>query len=263
MQTLIKSGLTPIVPDHRDYDHFKTFGSVGDSSSLPDMYSADAGLWIPNQETGDSASIPPVPPMPNGCTDYAQTDLCIDEDNILHSPLLLEQVTHANADGGTDIRTSLKAAIQVFQRTAYFNVNWQAPLDAFDSIRLALYSTEDEKRAVSVGTPFFQEWLSPESGMLPFPQSFSTTGLPWHNYVICGWTTMAGIPYLICKMWLGNLYGAGGFVYMSRELCNSVLNINGSGAFTLSKVVPGTIQTIDMDVVQRIVSFMRNVLGLF
>jgi hypothetical protein len=186
----------------------------------------------------------------------------MDEDDILYNPLTLEAITHANANGGIDIRTSLKAAMQAYARTAYFNIQWQQPLDAFDSIRLAIFSTQNEKRAVSAGTPFFQGWLNPVEGILPIPASFNTTGLPWHNWVICGWQTIAGVPYLVCKMWLGPTYGLNGFAYMSRDLANAVFNISGSGAFTLSKVASANLQTVDMNVVDIIVSFIRNLIGL-
>lgn len=257
---MIKSGLKPIKPDRRDYDFHKSFGSV--PTTLPDNYSADANIWVPNQDLPNDSFSPPIPALPTGCTDYAQTDLCIDEDGVLLNPMLIENVTHANANGGCDLRVSLSAAKKVFNRTGYFNIRWESPLDAFDAIRLALYSTATEKRSASVGSPFFSEWLSPVNGLLPIPSSFSTRGATWHNYKVPGWKTINGVPYLVCKMWLGPTYGDSGYVYMSRELCNAVLNIPGSAAFTLSKVIPGQIQLVDLSIVQNIVSFIRNLLGL-
>lgn len=249
-------GLKPLPYDYRDYDLHKTLGATA-APAFPDDLNVDAGLWTPDQNVGGDAFN--LPPMPNGCTDYAQTDLCIDEDRALLDPMLLEQVTHANALGGIDMRTSLSAALKVFSRTAYFRITAVAPLDFFDAIRLAMLSTEDEHRAVSVGTPWFLEWGNPlRGGILPLPASFSTLGLGWHNWKVAGWKTIGGAPYLICKMWCGESYGDEGFVYMSRELCNAVLNISGTAAYTMTKVTASTVQTIDFDFVKFCVSFIRD-----
>jgi hypothetical protein len=252
----MKSGLQKIKSDHRDYSFHKTFGSFVSPASLPPDLNVDAGLWCPNQNLPQSfTGIPDIPALPFGCTDYTQTDLCIDEDGKLLDPMLLENVTHANANNGADIRVSLKTAISVFQRTAYFNVQAQAPLDWFDAIRVAMWVSQAEKRSVSIGIPWFGEFENLLSGgIMPIPV-FDLKNATWHNAKIAGWKTIGGSPYLIVKSWQGPEYGDNGYCYMSRELCNALLNINGTGAFTLSKVAPGQVQTIDLDVIARIVSY--------
>ena len=50
-------------------------------------------------------------------------------------------------------------------------------------------------------------------------------------------------------MWAGPCYGDSGFVYMSRELANAVLNISGAAVYTLTTVKPSDIQAIDFDFV--------------
>lgn len=246
---MIKSGLRKPIYDRRDYDFHRSFGSI--PVSFPAEYNVDAGLWNPNQDTANAITgLDTIPPLENGCTDFAQTDLCIDEDVKLYSPMLLENVTHANARGGIDIREALDAARKVFNRGAYFKVTAQPPLDMFDALRLAMLSTKDEKRAVSVGTPFYREWLP--AGVLAVPENFTPPSAVWHNWKIAGWKMIDDQPYLICKMWTGD------WKYMSRTLCNAVFGINGSVAYTLSKNVPSQIQTVDFQFVAWVVSFFAT-----
>src|SRR4051812_47355446 len=175
-------GLKPLQYDHRDFDHLKTFG-VAVPPSFPDAYNVDLGAWAPDQNLENHNFIPAIPPMPYGCTDYTEADVCADEDGELRNPSLLEAVTHANARGGIDLREALAAAVKVFSRSAYLRVTAVSPLDMFDAVRLAMYSTQDERRGVSVGTPFYHEWGTPlDQGILPTPTSFSTAGLGWHNW---------------------------------------------------------------------------------
>jgi hypothetical protein len=248
----MKSGLKRPTYDKRDYDFHKTFG-VAVAPDFPKEYSVDAGLWNPNQNnTNAPTGLPTIPPMPFGCTNYTQTDLCIDEDGHLLNPTLLENETHANARGGIDIREALKAAIKVFQRTAYFRITAQSPLDMFDAIRMAMLSTASEKRAVSAGTPFFPEWEG--DGIMPVPV-FDLKRASWHNWKIAGWKMIGDQPYLICKMWTGD------WKYMSRTLCNALFAINGSCAYTLTKIQPGQIQSIDFDFVKWVVSLLQWLIG--
>lgn len=257
---MIKNGLQKVRADHRDYDFHKSFGTVG-TYEFPDSFSVDASLWMPNQDIPQAfTGIDNVPALPYGCTDYAQTDLCMDEDGQIYSPMLLENETHANQNGGADIRVSLEAAKQVFGRTAYYNIRASGAIDFFDAIRLAMYSGQPEKRAVSIGIPWFQEFerLNPNA-VLPIPV-LDTANATWHNAVVPGWKSIAGIPYLVVKSWQGAGYGDQGFCYLGRDLCNTLFTISGTGAFTLSKLTPQSVQTVDLTWVQTIVSY---VLSLF
>lgn len=255
----MKSGLKRIYPSRKDFDHHKSFGTLGLPTGLPTTFDVDAGLWVPNQLVPmNYPGIPPVPALFEGCTDYAQTDLCMDEDGLQYSPMALELLTHANANGGADIRVSLKAAITVFGRSAYFNIRPSYPLDFFDAVRLAMYAAQPEKRAVSVGSIWYPQWeVIGSDGILPMPPELHLNG-PWHNWVVCGWTTINGVLYLKGKSWQGEAYGDHGFHYISREVFNSIMSVYGTGAFTISKTTPGQIFTVDMTVLQSIVAFIRQ-----
>jgi len=251
------SGLKPLSYDRRDYDLLKTFGATA-PAQFPDAYSVENGLWTPNQSDGGDP-IFGLPPMPYGCTNYTQADCCADDDQHLHNPMLMENVTHANARGGVEMREALNAAKKVYGRTAYFRITATHPLDMFDAIRLGLLSTKEEGRSASVGTPWFFEWTAPKNGILPIPASFSVQNVAWHNWKIAGWKTINGVPYLIGKPWCGKNYGDKGFIYMSRELCNAVFGIPGSCAFTMTKLTGIEPQRVDLEVVQWIVSLIRRV----
>lgn len=202
--------------------------------------------------------------MPYGCTNYGIADACSDEDVTFYNPLILEEITHANARGGLDIREALSAAKKVFARTGYYNITSRLPIDPFDSIRIAILSALPEKRVVIMGTPFFPEFQTvphvstvgevSSLSILPTPQDFSLSRATWHCWDVKGYKTINGVPYLLCKMWTGS------FFLMSRELCNSLFAIRGSVAYTLTKETPTQIQTIaaDLTIVQIIVSYIRN-----
>ena len=249
----MKNGLKPIAKDKRDFAYHKTFGSVG---IFPDNFSTDAALTMPDQDAVNTQFNPPVPALPYGCTDYAQSELCIDEDKTLYNPILLDNVTHANADSGCDIRVSLAAALSVYNRQAYFNV--QPTTDWFDGIRSALYTAD---RSVSIGTPWMNEWRSTNAGIIPDIFVFTGTE-PWHNWKICGWKVIDGITYLIGKTWQGVNYGDSGWAYFSRETINNVMAISGTGAFTVAPIQGATIQTIEVGLYEKCISLLQQLLGL-
>ena len=269
----MKSGLKPTRLDHRDRDFHRSyrFGSVG-APTLPVEFDTDPKLSMPDQETFNNQFSPPIPALPFGCTDYTQNELCQDQDGRLYNASFTESKTHANALGGLDIRVSLssikKDGVQDadgkvgYNRSGYYNIRSYGLLDMFDAIRVAMFSSLPEKRAVSVGTPFYSAWSRPTNGILPMPPSFDTTNASWHNWKISGWKTIDGVPYLIGKTWQGAEYGDSGLCYMSRDLCNAVFSIKGCAAFTVTKIPPQQILPVDLNVVQIIVSFIRNLLKL-
>lgn len=258
---MIKSGLRPTKKDARDYDLIKSFGAVS-PPSFPESYSVENGLWCPNQNAPE-----PIfgnPALPYGCTDYTQADLCADDDKALYNPIHMEDFTHANAKGGLDLREALDAARKVYSRTAYYNIKPAGSIDAFDAVRLAMYSVStEERRSVSVGSPWFYQFGGiKEGGIMPVPDDYNLIYATWHNWKVSGWKTINGSPYLICKSWQGATYGDNGFAYISRPLFNTLMGIRGSVAFTLTNMTPDSVQTVDMGFVSYLVSIIRNLLQI-
>lgn len=263
---MIQSGTRPTKRDGRDYSFHKTFGSV---TQFPDNYSVDANLTMPDQNADG---------YPNGCTGYTQADNATDEDKILYKPaftyiktLLIE---NAPMGSGCDIRDSLKSTkvfgLQAQNETTdkeaeqhirgqYFNV--EKTTDYFDGIRSAIWlNTKDH--GVSLGTPWYPEFeFTKTDGVMPTPNwSRDSNQLSWHNYSIKGWKTINGVTYLIVKSWQGKNFGDQGFSYLSREVVNKLLSIQGSAAFTISKAKPEDIQSIKLDIAYVIYTFFRQIL---
>lgn len=277
MNVPIKSGIGPTRHDHRDLDFFKTFGThlfgATGVQPLPDSFSVDAGLWMPNQNEANGLFNPIVPPLPEGCTDYGTTDLLINEDKILYNPMDIENITHANANGGGDIRVALSAGIKLHpNHPKYFNVNPDMldDVDWFDAVRLAMIVGKVEGRAVTLGTPWFPEFMNAINGIIPTPNwsltvpGTSLSRVSWHNWNSPGWTSFSGIPYLLGKPWIGPGYGDKGFGYFSRSVFNTLMNIPGVAAFTLEKLLPGQVsQTVESSIIQLVVSLFWEAYGRF
>lgn len=272
----MRNGAKPTRADHRDFDFIKThkdhiikkFGSL--TPTFPSEYTTDAGLWMPNQEETDSVFNNPA--LPYGCTDYTQADIAADLWQKLFNPILLESITHANTNGGADIRDSMKAAVQLGWVGAFFNVRPQNGMDFFDAIRLAQMSGIPEKRSVSIGTPWFPSWeqaaLDGHSVMLlpthdemvqivQNPSAFS-----WHNHKGGGWDANASEPALLDKSWQGRSVGDKGILRFPRDTINAVMQIKGTIALTATKTVPVGIQTIDMALIERFESYLKTLLGI-
>lgn len=252
----MQSGTKPTRKDHRDYSH-RSFGAL--QVPFPASYNTDAGLWMPNQNVDDLVFN--LPALPFGCTDYTQADLANDEvDALTYDPLLLDNVTHANSEGGTDVRTALGAAKKLNWITGYFNIEALDGQDMFDAVRDAQVSGGTEKRSVSVGSKWFPEFEQVGvTGLLPMPD-FNGANFTWHNWKICGWRTINDQVYLVGKSWQGASYGDKGLCYFSRPLFNQLMGIEGSVAFTATKGVLPPITTISLSWLQWLVSNVRNLL---
>lgn len=269
----MKQGLNPIKKDRRDYDFHKTFGSTTfNTGTLPTTYLADAGLTMFDQNREG---------FPEGCTGYAQTDLCTDEDRMIYDAGEFYLATPPGGAGaGRDIRDSLKLLISRgphfkdgslgTKRTGYFNVNASSPLDWFDAIRVALWITQDEHRAISVGIPWFIDFeTNVQNGLLPIPVNFSWSQASGHNAVIAGWTPRDstgnwirnGEVFLMVKSWQGPNYGDKGWAYLSRPLANAIFAMPYTGAYTVSKIIPGTVQTINWSIIDTLIAFIRSLIN--
>lgn len=270
----MKSGTHPTRHDHRDYDYLKTRKLTGVPATMPDNYSVDAGLRVPNQEAVDNNFNPSVMPMPYGCTNYAQCEICADEDAVLYNPQYLENITHANANGGADVRVSLDAVVNKGVQDqqgninntghpAYFNIKPSGAIDAFDATRLAMLSTSSEKRGVSVGSPYWLQWNATGPNGITPPPDYDLQFASWHNWVVKGWKTIDNTVYLVCQMLQGASYGDKGFVYIPREVFNATIAVNGSILFTIDKLMPGEkVETISLPFIDAIVSYIRRLFNL-
>lgn len=260
---MIRSGVFKLLPDHRDFSYPRTFGAV---ASFPDELNLDAAFSFPDQDADG---------LPYGCTGYAQTEICQDEDKAEYQPGFTYDRTRMmegtlSQEIGCDIRDSLKSTIVYgvlgkkentaeeagyHRRGVYYNVVDSPNLDAFDDVRSAILTNN---RSVSVATPWFSEWEDIGSGgLVPLP---SKPPVSYHNWKICGWKMLAGQPVLIGKSWQGPNYGDHGYHYVSRAVFNAVMKMDGSGAFTVRRAVPDDYARVKLAILTTVLSYLRLML---
>ena len=180
---MIKSGVTPVKKDHRDYSFHRTFGGV--TPNFANSLDLDAGLTMPDQETDG---------LGYGCTGYAQSELCVDEDKIIYYPkftydqtLMMEGITPSDPNFekiGCDVRDSLNSTIVYglqavgetgsqalnHRRGAYYNVDLAQGMDSVQILSaIASSSTSDLsrslRRGIRRGRPPIKESSKPRTSM--------------------------------------------------------------------------------------------------
>lgn len=268
----MNQGLKPKWSDRRDGDFLKShsLGALG----APTQYKE---FWTDLYASIDQNSIG----LPYGCTGMSQGKLCSNEDNVQYDPAYIyDNTPPGGRDAGRNMRASLKVVctkplkpisptiLYGSPRTGYFSIRSQGVLDWFDAIYISLTSTLNENRSASIGLPWMPEWQPPGYGdgrlgkdaILPIPNDFNTKRAVWHNAVIVGGKFIDGVFYLAIDSHQGTGYGDNGIVYMNKLLCNIIFEINGTEIFTVSKFQKGQIQTIDLTIIENIVSFILNLL---
>lgn len=259
---MIKSGLKPNKIDHRDWDFHKSFGTILGKTSFPANFTTDAGLTMPNQELPNIQFTPTIPALPFGCTSYVVSELAIDLGNppSLVNPMLIENVTRANASRGYDLRKALLVGVKLGLFAGIFNVKAYGQ-DMFDACTDAQLSGGTEKRSVAIGS----EWLPPfetitSDGILPMPNNFGDPNLTWHAWKLCGRVLIGDQEYQRAKSWQGQFYGDQGYCYFSRPLFNQLMSVPGSVAFTATRGVLPPISTISVSWWVWLISNARNLL---
>lgn len=267
---MMQSGANKIKKDHRDYSFQRSFGGV--TTNFPDSLNLDAGLTMPDQNADG---------FPYGCTGYASSDLCADEDKIIYFPkftydqtLQMEGIISGDPDFekvGCDVRDSLNSTIVYglqavgevpaaslnHRRGAYYNVDLAQGLDWFDSIRNCLMLNQ---RTISIATPWYPTWETTNQGIISAPNSYDTTFASWHNWKVCGWKMINGVPYLIGKSWQGKGYGDNGLCYFPREVINTLMGIAGTGAFILTPYSNQLAQTVVLTTYEYVISYLRMII---
>lgn len=263
----MKSGLSRIEPDRRDYSLIHTFGAMApDPKSLPSSFSIYDGRAIPNQEEPDTRFTPSLPPMPYGCTGETGAFESGIQDAVLYNPQDLYLNTPPGNQGGRDIRKMLQTLIDrgpmkadgTFgpKRVAYFNCYGSFGIDDFDAVRIALWINQWEKRGVYIGT--FWYWGDQPMVPLPLP-SFKMAEGTLHNYLCTGWNddTLEVIP------WLGEGVGDKGKFYITRPIFNALMRQPWTGAFTITQVESKTPVPVGYQaVIDHLIYFIHNLFRL-
>lgn len=250
----MRHGVHPVERRETNYST-RTFGALA-ASYVP--FSLDAGFGFPDQNADG---------FPQACTAYTQNELCQDEDQTLYDRSFLWAkilLIAGQADGPVSIYDALKAPCVygvrpsnettdaqalARKRGAYFQLERARGLDWFDSA-IALMQTT--KRPLSIASPWFPSFEAPMFGEMPeiFPATWEL-GVPGHNHAAYGLTLIDGQPAIVGKSWQGAGFGDHGKHYWTRKAFNALLDIPGSGAFTLAPW-DGSIQTIQTGLIYRL-----------
>ncbi len=269
---MIYPGLKLKFTDRRDYDLLKSLGATTfDTNSLPSTYSVDAGFPMRDQNAEGYIY---------GCTGFAQTDLCSNEDKVIYDAgeFYLSTPPGTRTEG-RDLRASLellrtrgpKTSEGVLgpKRTAYYNIRKTPMLDWFDAICVALWVTKDESRAASVAMPWFAQFeLAGPTGILPIPPKYTWDIASGHNAVVSGWTDTntkgdlirGGEPFLKIKSHQGPIYGDAGWCYLDRNQTNVIFEMWYTDAFTVTKRVDA-VQKVDLTFLEDIISRLVNLVA--
>ena len=251
-----ESGVNKIQPHRKDYSLLHTFGAtLPEPKGFPDKFSIYDGREIPNQTSYDNRFRPSVRPLPYGCTGETQSfDASIQDKKLFHPDDLYDNTPPFTDGTGRDLRLSLQTTKERgflesdgtfgYRRKQYFNVYGAGAIDDFDAARIALWINQDEKRGVSVGSWWYQEFMNPNGfGLLSLP-SFRMEEASLHNYLVTGWKTINDQLCLEMIPWLGMNYGNNGLCYASRPLYNALLAQPYTAAFTNTKKDTGQPITI-------------------
>lgn len=256
--------------DHRNYSYGHTFGTT--EAFLTEL-NFDARLTVPDQNKPDPRFNNPA--FPNGCTAFTTTDIATDEDKNVYNPaftyartLLLEDAVSGSP---CSIQDSLKSSMVYglaqkdegdaealhHRRGPYFEIRPTNGQDWFDAIRS---SVQKNKRSVSVGTQWFPEFTTASGGIV---DSFSLRNTnDWHDFKVSGWKPVGNKQYLIVKPWVGPDLGDKGFFYFSRETVNKLFSVKGCGVFTNAHALPSDIQSVQLTLLQTLVSYYYRLLDL-
>lgn len=125
--------------------------------------------------------------------------------------------------------------------------------DVFDNIRSTLYMHRHERRAVTIGLFWHNEWTEAPNGIIPSTMPIANYG-GGHDMAIIGQKTINGVIYLVFQQSWGATAGDRGFYYFPRNIVNQTALL-GYGAFTFSRFQKSTLGSI--------ADWFRGLLDLF
>ena len=124
-------------------------------------------------------------------------------------------------------KTALK-----YKDMSYFTVD--GIYDVFDNIRSMLQIHLQERRGVTFGLYWHDEWTEAPGGVIPIIMPTDTPGGP-HDMAVIGQKTINGVLYLVFQQTWGLTAGDNGRYYFPREIVD-LCSREGYGAFILSRI---------------------------
>lgn len=270
---MITAGFLKRFTDHRDLDLLKSFGAADTTSSLPAQY------IVATNDMPDQNALG----LPEACTAFAQLELAKDQTGENYDVVEFYQSTPPGGNSGRAMRDSLGLLVNRGPKTLegklhpwkgrYYNIYKQGLLDWYDALKVGLYIVKNEKRACSAAMAWFVEWtyghVDP-SGIVTEPPVYNWTYASAHDAVIAGWTSVGleyghplGAEYLAIKSHQGTHVGDGGWLYFSRPIVNKLFDMYYTEMFTVSQLKPQTFSTVDLSVIECIISYITHLPSFF
>ncbi len=265
-QKIIRSGLTPLRKDKRDFKLGLAFG-FQKLKDVPDTdFVVAEPLEIKDQFENDM------------CTAYASCAVSEDQEGVPLSPeytfAKTKQLSGDWKEFGANLRDAAKSHTKFgalekqvspfhypeqdrnfianwnnwpaeydqkakeHQKDSFFSVD--GPYDKFDNIRAALWKFKDERRSQIVGAVWRASWMT-KDGVVP--TSYEKDGTP-HAFKIFGQKTINGKLYLVAQLSNGTTIGDRGIFYVPREVANREFTY---GNFMFKDIDPEQVKTLQQD----------------
>lgn len=137
---------------------------------------------------------------------------------------------------------------------SYFAID--GSYDVFDNIRQALYMHRTERRGVTFGLFWHDEWTEAVGGIIP-SQMPSTMNGGGHDMAIIGQKTINGVLYLVFQQSWGSTAGDKGFFYFPRTIVDQTALL-GYGAYNFSRTDKSGLTTVSNWLVALITSIFNK-----
>lgn len=297
----MKYGGRPTILDTRDYSYLRTFGALSKEQikRLPENYDVDRGLTMPDQNKLDPFSctayttcdmgtdqdgiiyapkytymktlfMQGLPPETNG-SDIRPALQSATVYGLLPDAHMPEHLRDRDEDF-TAKQSNWPNGIDAIagklehRKGKYFNVYNDGGLNWFESFMSALWTNRGDKRAISVGIPWICSYADDGTMLMPAPDLIAAAKsnpwkVGWHNVKVSGWRYRNGRRVLRVKPWQGEKFGDGGWVYMPEDVCEALMEIRGSCAFTQKDATAEDIQTIKIGILETILKYLSMILG--
>lgn len=243
---MISHGVHPVERRKTNYST-RTFGATV-ANYVP--FSLDAFNDFPNQNQDGE---------PQGCTWYTQNQLVQDHDKTVHDRHVIRDATlsvEGQTDGPCAVTDSLAAAKESYDLGPYFQLEEHGQ-DWFDSCIAVMQATG---RTFSIASPWFPAFEAPMFGVMPevFPAKWQQ-GVSGHNHKIYGLAIVNNEPVLVGKSWQGLGFGDNGKHYWTRRAFNALMDIQGTGAFTIAPW-DSSVLTVQYSIIWRLKKVVRLLL---
>lgn len=269
-EKLLKNGSQPLSEDRRDFSHTRLYGGTpADVAALP------VSLYRARQVVNDQGQTPYC----TGCNTseaigYQEHQDFSFEWQIAKIGQLIGQII----TNGADPRVALKAGVEAgallrskaplnlskdglkvadwrnwpvelnlegvkYQRESYLDVLKDSPLDAYDSIRVALNKGVKDDAVVMVFSAWYAEWR-PTALNPVVPIGINVEG--YHAHLFVDFTLRNGISPLVQQNSWGTAYGEQGYAYFPRETVNKMFEEAGTGCYIYRRLDPTVVKSLQI-----------------